>query len=91
MWKVGDKAAFAFIIKKGNFEFIDCQEADNDELESGSFIGEVNAITANSKLTTSVVATRKGKIFKIFREDFLSFLNKNPGILLMFRDIKYLE
>lgn len=80
MWNIGDRATYAFIIKKGNFEFADCPEADIDELESGSFIGEVEAITANSALTTSVVATRKGKIFKIFREDLISFLNKNPGI-----------
>ena len=91
MWSVGDKATFAFVIKRGNFEFVDCPESETDELESGAFIGEVEAITENSALTTSVVATRKGKIFKIFREDLISFLNKNPGIQLVFKDIKYIE
>ncbi len=41
MWSVGDKATFAFIVKKGTFEFIDCPEHDLDEFESGAFIGEV--------------------------------------------------
>lgn len=91
MWSVGDKAMFAFIVKKGNFEFIDCPESELDEFESGSFIGEVMAITNNSPLTTSVVAARKGKIFKIFKEDLISFLNKNPGILLIFQGIKCIE
>lgn len=91
MWNVGDKATFAFIIKKGNIEFVDCPESELDELESGAFIGEIKAITDNSPLTTSVVATRKGKIFKIFKEDLISFLNKNPGLQLVFQDCKYLE
>ena len=26
MWKVGEKPEFAFLIKKGTFEFIDCPE-----------------------------------------------------------------
>ncbi|KAL4474591.1 hypothetical protein ABPG73_016094 [Tetrahymena malaccensis] len=91
MWNVGDKASFAFIIKKGNFEFVDCPESELDELESGAFIGEVKSITDNSPLTTSVVATRKGKIFKIYKEDLISFLNKNPGLQLVFQDCKYIE
>lgn len=45
MWKAGNEATFAFIIKKGNFEFVDCPEAaELDELESGAFVGEVLAI-----------------------------------------------
>jgi len=48
MWKVGDLATYAFVVKKGNFVFINCPEADIGELESGAFIGEVSAITANS-------------------------------------------
>ncbi len=26
LWKKGEKAKFAFIIKKGSFEFFDCEE-----------------------------------------------------------------
>lgn len=91
MWNVGDKATFAFIVKKGTFEFFDCPEHDLDEFESGAFIGEVTAITDNSALTTSVIATRKAKVFKIFKEDLIAFLNKNPGIQVMFAGIKYIE
>lgn len=80
MWKLGEKANFAFIIKKGNFYFEKCPEETNDELESGAFIGEVSSIMSNSALTSQVVASRKGTIFKIFKEDLISFLNKNPGI-----------
>lgn len=52
MWKVGDIANFAFIVKKGNFIFEDCVESELDEFESGGFIGEMLAITHDSPLTT---------------------------------------
>lgn len=91
MWKVGDLATYAFVVKKGNFVFINCPEADIGELESGAFIGEASAITTNSVQTTSVVASRKASIFKILKEDLIAFLNKNPGINLMFQGINYIE
>ena len=80
MWKIGDRAAFAFIIKKGGFEFVDCPEEELDEFDAGAFIGETRAMMDGSPLTTSVVATRRGKIFKINSDEFVSFLKKNPGL-----------
>ena len=32
------------MIKKGNFEFIDCPESNHEEFDTGSFIGETKAM-----------------------------------------------
>lgn len=80
LWRVGDTPEFAFIIKKGSFEFFDCPEQDLEEFDSGAFIGEVRAMINGTACTTSIKATRKGIIFKISKKDLIAFLNKNPGL-----------
>ena len=84
LWRVGDTAEFAFIIKKGSFEFFDCPEQDLDEFDSGAFIGETRAMIDRTPCTTSIKATRKGIIFKIVKLELLSFLTKNPGLQIYF-------
>lgn len=91
MWKVGDKAEFAFLVKKGTFAFFDCQEQENDELDSGAFVGEVKALMEGTVCTTSVRATRKATIFKIIRKDLIQYLNKHPGIYMIMIESKFIE
>lgn len=101
MWKVGDRATFAFVVKKGSFEFItpllNSEETrtttanDDDELESGTFVGESDAILHETPMKTHVVATRKSQIFKIAANDLLAFLSKNPGLLLIFQGTTFVE
>ncbi|EGR27820.1 hypothetical protein IMG5_188460 [Ichthyophthirius multifiliis] len=91
MWKVGEQANFAFVIKEGNFQFIDCPEEQLDYLEKGTFVGETKAITNGLSLTTSIQSNKNGKIFKIYKDDLIQFLNKNPGLQLIFQSQKYIE
>lgn len=45
-----------------------------EEFDSGSFIGEINAILKGEKLTTTVKAVREGSILKIEANAFVKFL-----------------
>ncbi|CAD8146794.1 unnamed protein product [Paramecium pentaurelia] len=91
LWKKDDEATFVFFIRKGAFVFIDCDEAKLEEFDSGSFIGEINAILKGEKLTTTVKAIREGSILKIEANAFVKFLQRNPGLLLLLQEYKYLE
>lgn len=90
LWKVGEEAQFALMISKGRFKFIDCQETDI-EFETGVFIGEIEALLNSTPLTTSLIALTDGIIFQIGKDNLLSFLNCNPGLFILFAQIKYFE
>ena len=90
LWKIGGDACFALMISKGRFKFEDCAETEN-EFETGAFIGEIEAMFNSTPLTTSLLAVTDGLIFKIGRENLLGFLNRNPGLFILFAQIKYFE
>jgi CRP-like cAMP-binding protein len=62
-----------------------------DEFDSGAYIGEAKAMYENAVHTTSVRATRKSIIFKIFKNELLTFLSKNPGLYIFFNDYKFID
>lgn len=77
---------FALLVKKGSFEFFDCPEANKEEMESGAYIGEANAMIEGSPMTTSLRATRNSTIFIIPKNELILFLENNPGLYMLFRD-----
>lgn len=90
LWKVGDEASFAIMISKGRFKFVDCGETEN-EFETGAFIGEIEAMLNATPLTTTLISVTDGYIFKIGKANLLAFLNRNPGLFILFAQIKYFE
>lgn len=90
LWKSGDDASFAIMISKGRFKFVDAGESEL-EFETGAFIGEIEAMLNATTLTTSLSAITDGVIFKIGRANLLAFLNRNPGLFILFAQIKFFE
>jgi CRP-like cAMP-binding protein len=76
---------------KGAFKFVACKEAEHDSFEKGAFIGEVNAMLSNEPLTTTIKAVTDSVIYVMLKDDLLVFLAKNPGLLVLFRDVKFFE
>lgn len=76
---------------KGSFKFIGCKEAEHENFENGAFIGEVNAMLNNEPLSTTVMSLTDGLIYVIKKDDLISFLSKNPGLLVIFQDYKFFE
>ena len=91
MWKSGEQAKFGFLVIKGSFKFHGCKEAEHAPFENGAFIGECNAMINSEPLTTTAKAVTDGLIFAIKKEDLLGFLEKNPGLMVLFQDVKYFE
>ena len=91
MWKVGDEAKFAFMISKGSFKFANCSESELGEFVTGVFIGEIEAMINNTPLTTSIYACADGIIFKIEKDDLMAYLNRNPGLFVLFSQVKFFE
>lgn len=54
-------------------------------------MGEVEAMMNNKPCTTSVIAATDAQIYMIKRQDLLNFLDKNPGLLVLFKESKYFE
>lgn len=79
------------MVVKGAFKFTSCKEAEHGTFEKGAFIGEVNAMLHNEPLTTTVKAATDGVIYVVKTEDFQGFLAKNPGLLVLFKDMKFFE
>lgn len=90
LWKVGDDAIFAIMISKGRFKFVDSGDTEL-EFETGAFIGEIEAMLNTTALTTSLSAITDGVIFKIGKTNLLQFLNRNPGLFILFAQIKFFE
>jgi len=90
LWKNGDDANFAIMVSKGRFKFMDSGETEI-EFETGAFIGEIEAMLNTTPLTTSLSAVTDGVIFKIGKTSLLAFLNRNPGLFILFAQIKYFE
>lgn len=80
MWQQGETAKFAFLIKRGSFQYFNCEESELDELEAGTFVGETGCMLQEKPLTTSIKSTKKSVVFQIMKQDLMKFLKKNPGL-----------
>ena len=91
LWQAGQEAAFVFIVISGHFRFVHCPEATMvEDITTGGYIGEGDALHNNAPLKTTVKAFSDGDIYKIFKEEFLNFLSKNPGLLVVFLRDKFI-
>lgn len=91
IWRVGEQAKFGVIIKRGEFKFVECPEAEMGiDIKKGFFIGEMSSLINDSENTTSLQAcSDDAQYFKIDRNDLIGFLRRNPGLFLAFGDSKY--
>lgn len=91
LWKAGNKVEYGFLVVKGAFKFIQCKEAEHGTFEKGAFLGEVSSMLNNEPLTTTVKAVSDGLIYVVKKDDLLAFLEKNPGLLVLFQEVKFFE
>ena len=64
LWKKGDHVKFAFILGKGEVEFFDCKD-EAVEIELGSFVGDINALSTNGKTDSNLRANTDCTLFII--------------------------
>ncbi|KRX00899.1 Cyclic nucleotide-binding protein [Pseudocohnilembus persalinus] len=89
VWQKGTKVVFGILIKKGAFQFIDCDE--DEEMVPGYFVSETQCMFEKSTHKTGLKCTNKGEYFQISRQEWLKFLQKNPGLNIQFRDVIFFD
>ena len=73
----------------GNFFLYGEGEKFKEACGSGYYIGDVAAMLKEQKTRTKVVSVEDGSAYVMHKSDFLTFLNKNPGLLVYFSDVEY--
>eukprot|EP01016_Furgasonia_blochmanni_P029003 TRINITY_DN3056_c0_g1_i7.p1 TRINITY_DN3056_c0_g1~~TRINITY_DN3056_c0_g1_i7.p1 ORF type:complete len:585 (+),score=192.26 TRINITY_DN3056_c0_g1_i7:769-2523(+) len=91
LWKKGDKPTRAFLISKGAFAFKDCDLKDYPDFSTGVFIGEMEALLHDRPHETSIKSIGDGIVYFIDRNELLTYLNKYPGLFLIFSGASFLE
>jgi CRP-like cAMP-binding protein len=93
-WKAGDPPSYSFLLSKGEVEFFSCKEAEmkefNTTLTIGSFFGEIDSLINDKPLTTNLKAITDCEIYEIDKNDMVSFLRNNPGLLLLLGKAKFI-
>ena len=89
LWTYGEDPLYAVLIQKGNFFLYGEGEKFKEACGSGYYIGDVAAMLKEQKTRTKVVSVEDGSAYVMHKSDFLTFLNKNPGLLVYFSDVEY--
>ncbi|MBI4977788.1 MAG: cAMP/cGMP-dependent 3',5'-cyclic-AMP/GMP phosphodiesterase [Spirochaetes bacterium] len=77
----GTHAAFVYILIDGSVEKR-VNGADETIAAKGELIGDIPMMTENNPARFTVTAITFSKLYRIAREDFIHFLNVNPGVLM---------
>jgi len=91
LWRTDEPAKNAFLVDQGQFRFIGSKEAEYPPFECGTFLGDVKAIQSDGLHGTTVEALEDSTYYTIERKDLLEFFEKNPGLLVSFHDLIFIE
>ena len=90
VWLEGDEPQFALLIQKGFFILSREGSKQNDAIGPGYYVGEVGPMIKEQKAKTTLVSiSAEGAAYVLYKSDFVTFLNKNPGLLVYFSDIEF--
>lgn len=89
LWSFHEDPTYAILIQRGRFLLIREKGKLENICESGYYIGEVESMLKGNKTKTKVVCLEEGSAFILYKNEFLMFLNKNPGLLVYFSDIEF--
>eukprot|EP00003_Mantamonas_plastica_P030628 TRINITY_DN7690_c0_g1_i1.p1 TRINITY_DN7690_c0_g1~~TRINITY_DN7690_c0_g1_i1.p1 ORF type:complete len:635 (-),score=225.39 TRINITY_DN7690_c0_g1_i1:139-2043(-) len=87
LWESGDEASFAVFIFDAVLE-VELHGVDEPRAcYTGCFVGDVKAMMATKKTTTSskCVVKTAGKVWKMDKEELVGFFSQNPGVLMPMR------
>ena len=59
--------------------------------EKGAFIGEMHSLHTDLPLTASLVCAQDGSFYYITKKALLKFFEDNPGVLIYFKDRRFVE
>jgi hypothetical protein len=57
----------------------------------GAFIVEMHAMVTDTPLATTLLCAKSGSILQIAKNEWLSFLDRNPGMRVIFLTRRFVE
>jgi len=89
LWNYDEEPDFAILIQKGTFVLFRENGKVKDVCGPGCYVGEVAPMLKGQKTKSKVMCSSSdGAAYVLYKNDFLVFLNKNPGLLVYFSDIE---
>tara|TARA_B110000305_G_scaffold208874_1_gene241437 strand:+ start:373 stop:984 length:612 start_codon:yes stop_codon:yes gene_type:complete len=97
VWREGQDATIAVLVDSGTFKFKKARTSQRRRapsvfrhlgpppqpaFNSGTFVGEIDALLENKPLQTTLVATEDGFVMVCTKADLLDFFTNAPGVLL---------
>jgi hypothetical protein len=89
VWIEKKPASHAVLVLEGHFVF--ARAPDMKPFGRGAFLCEMGAMINDTPLTTSLLCAKAGSVLIVTRADWLSFLDKNPGMRVIFLARKFVE
>eukprot|EP01006_Ploeotia_vitrea_P034141 TRINITY_DN65715_c3_g15_i1.p1 TRINITY_DN65715_c3_g15~~TRINITY_DN65715_c3_g15_i1.p1 ORF type:complete len:944 (+),score=511.27 TRINITY_DN65715_c3_g15_i1:53-2884(+) len=89
LWEAGEEAKMAVIVQSGLFLFARAKQMA--PFKRGAFIGESRALLHGTPLQTTLVCGQDGSLFYVTKADLLKFFDDNPGTLVLFKDLRFVE
>lgn len=91
LWSFNEVPGFAVLIHNGTFLLHSAEEKEKEICGTGSYVGEVSSMIKNQKTKTKLECIEEGSAFILYKTEFITFLNKNPGLLIYFSDIVFCD
>ncbi len=83
LWERGEAPEAAYLIDRGEGVLIDDEDHEHP-LTTGNLVGEFDMLRNGHAHRTSAFMTTPAVLYRISREDWLSYCRQNPGIMLAF-------
>lgn len=89
LWGIGKMPLFCFFLYSGEIEFTTppaYAAKRRTKIHPGTIVGDFPALAGETECLTEMKAVTDIEVLVIKKEDWLLFLGKNPGIMLIFKD-----
>jgi len=86
MWKRGAPVEEVILVGEGSFYFKEITKTRDEPYKQGALMVDTLSMERNRPHRLTLAASEEGFIFRVLAEDFLNFLQENPGFLIRTRE-----
>lgn len=88
LWSKDLPPTFCFFLISGEVKFTTTKKYSSrvSKIRPGYIVGDFPCLAGESECMSEMIAETDLEILKIKKEDWLLFLGKNPGLMLLFTD-----
>jgi CRP-like cAMP-binding protein/glyoxylase-like metal-dependent hydrolase (beta-lactamase superfamily II) len=89
VWEAGSKCRIAILIDDGLFFYSRAQDAQ--PFQRGAFVADMQSLLYSQPQKTTLVCGKDGAFYYIAKNHLLKFFEDNPGVLVYFKDRRFVE